>query len=64
MDSAMRNAPANGQARPVAVVQGGALTVPTLLGRAAPRSTGGGRIPAGIKVVTPRAPAPARGRAI
>ncbi len=64
MDSAMRNAPANGQARPVAVVQGGALTVPTLLGRAAPRIPVAGRIRAGIKVLTRRAAEHERVRAI
>ena len=64
MDSAMRNAPANGQARPVAVVQGGALTVATLLGRTAPRIPVAGRIRAGIKALTRRAAEHERVRAI
>lgn len=55
MDNSTQNLPTNGQARPVAVVQGGALTVPTLLGRAAPRIPVAGRIRAGIKVLTRRA---------
>lgn len=37
MGSTTESAPTNGLARPVAVVQGSALTVSTLLGRAAPR---------------------------
>jgi hypothetical protein len=61
---AMENVPPNGHARPVAVVQGGALTVPTLLGRAAPRIPVAGRIRAGIKVLTRRAAENERVRAI
>lgn len=64
MDNATQNLPTNGQARPVAVVQGGALTVPTLLGRAAPRIPVAGRIRAGIKVLTRRAVENERVRAI
>jgi Recombination directionality factor-like len=45
----------NGHARPVTVVQGSALTAPTLLGRKAPRIPVAGRIRAGIKVLTRRA---------
>ena len=45
----------NGQARPITVVHGGALAVPTLLGRAAPRIPVAGRIRAGIRVLTRRA---------
>ena len=55
MASAMENVATNGQAGPVAVVQGGALAVPTLLGRTAPRIPVAGRIRAGIKVLTRRA---------
>ena len=55
MASAMENVATNGQAGPVAVVQGGALAVPTLLGRSAPRIPVAGRIRAGIKVLTRRA---------
>lgn len=55
MDSAMQDPSTNGQARPAAMVLGGALTVPTLLGRAAPRIPVAGRIRAGIKVLTRRA---------
>jgi hypothetical protein len=39
----------------LATVQGGALTAPTLLGRSAPRIPIGGRIRAGIKVLTRKA---------
>ena len=53
--SAMESAAANGQVRPVAVVHGGALMVPTLLGRAVPRIPVAGRIRAGIKVLSKRA---------
>ncbi|MEQ1807590.1 MAG: hypothetical protein ABL900_19595, partial [Burkholderiaceae bacterium] len=55
MESSVQHAPTNGQVRPVAIAQGGALTVPTLLGRAAPRIPVAGRIRAGIKVLTRRA---------
>ena len=55
MDSSMQTPSINGHMRPIAVVQGGALTVPTLLGRTAPRIPVAGRIRAGIKVLTRRA---------
>ena len=64
MASAMENVATNGQAGPVAVVQGGALAVPTLLGRTAPRIPVAGRIRAGIKVLTRRAAENERVRAI
>ena len=64
MASAMENVATNGQAGPVAVVQGGALAVPTLLGRTAPRIPVAGRIRAGIKVLTRRAAENQRVRAI
>lgn len=52
---AVANGSMNGQARAVAFApQGGALT-PTLLGRSAPRIPVGGRIRAGIKVLTRKA---------
>jgi len=60
----MENVATNGQAGPVAVVQGGALAVPTLLGRTAPRIPVAGRIRAGIKVLTRRAAENERVRAI
>jgi hypothetical protein len=60
----MDNVATNGQAGPVAVVQGGALAVPTLLGRTAPRIPVAGRIRAGIKVLTRRAAENERVRAI
>ena len=55
MASAMENVATNWQAGPVAVVQGSALPMPTLLGRTAPRIAVAGRIRAGIKVLTRRA---------
>lgn len=61
---AMEPASTRGEARPVAVVQGSALTVPTLLGRTAPRIPVAGRIRAGIKVLTRRAAENERVRAI
>ena len=64
MGSTTESAPTNGQTRSVAVVQGGALTVPTLLGRAAPRIPVAGRIRAGIRVLTRRAAENERVRAI
>ena len=64
MASAMENVATAGQAGPVAVVQGGALAVPTLLGRTAPRIPVAGRIRAGIKVLTRRAAENERVRAI
>ncbi len=62
--SAMDNVATNGQAGPVAVVQGGTLAVPSLLGRSAPRIPVAGRIRAGIKVLTRRAAENERVRAI
>ena len=64
MDTAMQNTPTNGQALPVAVVQGGSLAVPTLLGRTVRRIPVSGRIRAGIKVLTRRAAENERVRAI
>ena len=64
MASAMENVATNDQAGPVAVVQGGALAVPTLLGRTAPRIPVAGRIRAGIKVLTRRAAENERVRAL
>jgi Recombination directionality factor-like len=61
---AMQNVATNGQAGPVAVVQGGAIAVPTLLGSTAPRIPVAGRIRAGIKVLTRRAAENDRVRAI
>jgi hypothetical protein len=60
----MDNVAKNGQASPVAVVKGGTLVVPTLLGRSAPRIPVAGRIRAGIKVLTRRAAENERVRAI
>jgi hypothetical protein len=64
MASPMENPSVNGQPRPVALVEGGALTAPTLLGRAAPRIPVAGRIRAGIKVLTRRAAENERVRSI
>ena len=61
---AMEKAATNGQGDPVAVVQGSAVGLPTLLGRAAPRVPVAGRIRAGIKVLTRRAVENERVRAI
>ena len=58
------SAPTNGQARPIAVAQGSAFTVPTLLGRVAPRIRVAGRIRAGIKALARRAAENERVRAI
>jgi hypothetical protein len=55
MDSSVQTASISGLARPIAVVQGSALTAPTLLGRTPPRIPVAGRIRAGIKVLTRRA---------
>jgi hypothetical protein len=62
--SALEISSLGGQVRPVALVQGGALALPTLLGRAAPRIPVAGRIRAGIKVLTRRAAENERVRAI
>jgi hypothetical protein len=64
MGSAMENVATNGQSGPVAVVQGSALAMPTLLGRTAARIPVAGRIRAGIKVLTRRAAENERARAI
>jgi len=60
----MRNPLTDGKARPVTAMPGGTLTVPTLLGRAAPRIPVAGRIRAGIRVLTRRAAENERVRAI
>ena len=62
--SAMGNVATNGQAGSVAVAPGGALAMPTLLGRTAPRIPVAGRIRAGIEVLTRRAAENERVRAI
>ena len=64
MGIASDNVSSNGQALPIAVVQGNALNAPTLLGRAATRIPVAGRIRAGIKVLTRRAAENERARAI
>lgn len=55
---------ANGRENALAVVQGGALAIPTLLGRAASRIPVAGRIRAGIKVLTKHAAQQLRAREI
>ena len=54
----------NGQGFGLVPAQGGAVAIPTLLGRAAQRIPVGGRIRAGIKVLTKRAAESARAREI
>ncbi len=54
----------NGQGYGLVPAQGGAVAIPTLLGRAAQRIPVGGRIRAGIKVLTKRAAESARAREI
>ncbi len=54
----------NGQGYGLVPAQGGAVAIPTLLGRAAQRIPVGGRIRAGIKVLTKRAADSARAREI
>jgi hypothetical protein len=55
---------ANEREHALAVVQGGQLAIPTLLGQAAPRIPVAGRIRAGIKVLTKRAAEQQRAREI
>ena len=55
---------ANGQGPAVAPAAAGAVAIPTLLGRSALRIPVGGRIRAGIKVLTRRAAESARAREV
>ena len=52
---AMAQSKANGQGGGLVPAAGGAVAIPTLLGRSAQRIPVGGRIRAGIKVLTRRA---------
>ena len=52
---AMAQSKANGQGGSLVPTAGGAVAIPTLLGRSAQRIPVGGRIRAGIKVLTRRA---------
>ncbi len=61
---AMAQGKVNGQGGALVPTAGGALAIPTLLGRSAPRIPVGGRIRAGIKVLTRRAAESARAREI
>jgi hypothetical protein len=61
---AMAQSKANGQGTAVAPAAAGAVAIPTLLGRSALRIPVGGRIRAGIKVLTRRAAESARAREV
>jgi len=61
---AMAQSKANGQGGGLVPAAGGAVAIPTLLGRSAQRIPVGGRIRAGIKVLTKRAAESARAREI